>query len=315
MESERWLVADARHTRRLEILRTYFDVLLADLEYAHQNEAMAIAFVTADRARERNALGQVSDIDLLESESTYQRVRRARFAAAARQRATRARLANALNRPGELSSRLVTPSLAVLGRVTPDHAELEKEAIENNASIKAARLAMEAARRSVAEARADDRPMLSAELGIGAGSRPGSSNDTLRAGVVLEVPLSSGGRLQAEVARREAELTAANARLLKAELEVRQALLDSWLALDILAAERAAAKAHADFRDLYLDRSRALYEHEVRADLGDAMVQTSESILRSARADFELALAWARIHGLAGRDAHTLGAWLLEAGE
>ena len=52
----------------------------------------------------------------------------------------------------------------------------------------------------------------------------------------------------------------------------------------------------------------------MRADLGDAMVQISESALRSARVDFELALAWARIHGLTGRDPDTLGEWLLGSG-
>lgn len=315
VERDRWRLADARHARRMDILHAFFDVLLADLEYAHQNEAMAIAFVTLDRARERNALGQVSDIDLFERESVYQFVRRTRYAAEARRRSSRARLANVLNRPGELSSRLVAPALAMLDRAAPDHAALESEALENNASIKAARAGIEAAREGVAEARAGHGPLLSARFEAGIGSRPANSNDTLRGAVVLEVPLSSGGRLRAEVVKREADVTAASARLREAELRVRQAVLESWLALETLAAERASARAFADYRDLYLDRSRALYEHEVRADLGDAMVQVSESILRSARVDFELALTWARIHGLAGRDPEMLDDWILGAGE
>lgn len=314
-ESERWRLVDARHGRRVDILRGYFDVLLADLEYAYENEAMAVAFVAADRARERNALGQVSDIDRFERESAYQEVRRTRFAAAARQRASRARLANLLNRPGELSSRLVPPSLAVFGRAVPDHAALEREVLEGNASIKAARARVDAARQRIEEARAGDRPMLSAELEAGAGTRPASTNDTLRVGVILEIPLTSGGRRDAEVAKREADLTVARAALRRVQIEVRQALLETWLALDTLAAEREYTEAFAAYRDLYLDRSRALYEHEVSADLGDAMVRISESILRSARVDFELALAWARIHGLTGRDPDTLDEWLLGSGE
>ena len=315
IEGGRWRLADARHVRRVEIAHGYFAVLLADLEYARDNEAMAIAFVTAERARERNALGQVSDIKLLELESAYQRIRRARSASGADRRASRARLANLLNRPGELSPRLAPPSLAVLDRVVPDHAALEREAAGNNASIKAARAEVDAARRRVEEARAGDRPMLSSEFEAGVGTRPASRSDTLRVGVILEIPLSSGGRRAAEVAQREAELTAAHAALRRVEIDVRQALLENWLALDTLAAEREHTEAFAAYRDLYLDRSRALYEHEVRADLGDAMVQISESTLLSARVDFELALAWARIHGLAGRDPETLDEWLFEAGE
>ena len=164
--------------------------------------------------------------------------------------------------------------------------------------------------RGVEEARAGDRPMLSGEFEAGVNTRPSGGSDTLRAGVLLEIPFAGRGRRDAEVAQREAELTAAGAALRRVEMEVRQALLESWLALDTLAKERESTEAFAVYRDFYLDRSRALYEHEVRADLGDAMVQISESALRNARADFELALAWARIHGLTGRDPDTLGDWL-----
>ena len=293
VESERWRLADARHAQHVAVLRGYFDALLADLVYARENEAMAIAFITADRARERNALGQVSDVEALALESAYQRVRHSRFAAAARQRASRARLASLMNRPGELSSRLVSPPLTVFGRTIPDHAALEAEVVRGNPSIKAARARVDAAMRRVEEARAGDRPLLSGELEAGVGTRP-----------------TGNGWRDAEVAQREADLTAAKATLRSVELEVRQALLESWLALGTLAAERDSTEAFAVYRDYHLDRSRALYEHEARADLGDAMVQISESTLRSARVGFELALAWARIHGLAGRDPETLGEWL-----
>ena len=314
VEHQRWRLAEVRHAQRVEVLHGYFDVLLADLEYARENEAMAIAFVTAGRARERNVLGQVSDIEALELESAYQQVRQARFAAAARQRATRARLANLLNRPGELSSRLISPSLTVLGHAVPDYAALEAEAVRENPLLKAARARVDAAKRRVEAARASGRPMLSGEFEAGVNTRPAGSSDTLRAGVILEIPFTGSGRRSAEVAQREAELTAASAALHRVEMNIRQTLLESWLALDTLAAERASAEAFAVYRDLYLDRSRALYEHEMRADLGDAMVQISESALRSARVDFELALAWARIHGLTGRDPDTLGEWLLGSG-
>ena len=314
VESERWRLADARHAQHVAVLRGYFDVLLADLEYARENEAMAIAFIAADRARERNALGQVSDIEALELESTYQRVRHSRFAAVARQRASRARLATLMNRPGELSSRLASPSLTVLGRTVPDHAALEAEVVRDNPSIKAARARVDAAMRHVEEARAGGRPLLSGELEAGVDTRPTGRGDRLRAGVILEIPFAGSGRRDAEVARREADLTAAKATLRRVEMEVRQTLLESWLALDTLAAERDSTEAFAVYRDYHLDRSRALYEHEARADLGDAMVQISESALRSARVDFELALAWARIHGLAGRDPETLGEWLSGSG-
>ena len=56
---------DARQRRRLDIMARFFDVLLADLRYAADNEEMAQRYVTYDKVRERHTLGQVSDVELL----------------------------------------------------------------------------------------------------------------------------------------------------------------------------------------------------------------------------------------------------------
>ncbi len=55
-----------------------------------------------------------------------------------------------------------------------------------------------------------------------------------------------------------------------------------------------------NYRDLYLDRSRALYELEVRTDLGDAMARSTEAQWLAAQADYRLLLAWARLDALTG---------------
>ncbi len=62
---------------------------------------------------------------------------------------------------------------------------------------------------------------------------------------------------------------------------------------------------------VYLDLSRALYEQEVNADLGDAMVKTSEARMRSAQTEFAIARAWARIHLLTGTSPEEMSASIL----
>jgi hypothetical protein len=64
--------------------------------------------------------------------------------------------------------------------------------------------------------------------------------------------------------------------------------------------ERNAAKVRTAYRDLYLDRSRALYELEVKSDLGDAMTRVTEAQWLAAQVEFRLALTWARIDALTG---------------
>ena len=49
----------------------------------------------------------------------------------------------------------------------------------------------------------------------------------------------------------------------------------------------AGLQVRGDYRELYLDRSRALYELEVKTDLGDAMTEMSAVELDQARAEFE----------------------------
>ena len=97
-----------------------------------------------------------------------------------------------------------------------------------------------------------------------------------------------------------AELRLRRAKLAQAEMEIRQLVLDQWLELDTIKIRLQELKVLAKYRELYLDRSRALYELEVKADLGDAMIQTSTVRLQQAEAQFRWMLANARLHALTG---------------
>lgn len=101
----------ARQQAQLAVMRAFYDVLLADLEFARDNEELAIAFIRADRLKDRNELGQVSDIDMLEAEADFQEVRRKQIASGSRQVTSRSRLAIAMGRPGDLVSDLVRPQI------------------------------------------------------------------------------------------------------------------------------------------------------------------------------------------------------------
>ncbi len=98
--------------QRLEILQRFFDVLLADLRYAEDNEAMAVAYIQFDRAGVRAELGQTSPIRVAELEVAYQRIRLRRAASAAAQRLTRSLLAQAMGRAQTLPRDLIEPQLA-----------------------------------------------------------------------------------------------------------------------------------------------------------------------------------------------------------
>ncbi len=303
LRGDEWRYDDARSRRRIEIMERFFDVLLADLEYARDNEAMAVAYVTLDRLRTRHELGQVSDIRLLEMESTYQAVRREMTQSQTRRRITRAQLALALGRPGALPSTLAPPDLAhYLKRQRPEYEELLERAGENSTLLKALRAQVEAAGERVDLARAQGRPYLNGELEASAYTRELGSTDQWRAGVTLTVPLYTGGSMQASVARSQALLQKSRAELRAAEYSLRQSILDLWLQLETLKVQRDQANAAQGFRELYLDRSRANYEMEVSTDLGDAMVRLTEAQILEAKTSYQLALIWARLDALTGSE-------------
>ncbi|HEY9148561.1 MAG TPA: TolC family protein, partial [Gammaproteobacteria bacterium] len=131
-------------------------------------------------------------------------------------------------------------------------------------------------------------------------SRELGSSDRLRAGIYLELPLYTGGRVDAAVAARQAELYEVQARLDEARYALRQQLLDTWLELRTLSLKRERAYAELDFRELYLDQSRTNYELEFKADLGDAMVRMSDAQIELARNDYDYAIVWEQLLVLTG---------------
>ncbi len=300
VEAQESLLLGARQARRVEIARRFLDVLLADLAYARDNEAMAIAFIRFDRLRDRHRLNQVSDVDLREAEAEYQAFLSARAESAAAQRRTRARLANALNRPGDLPADLARPRLPAKDRALPPVAELQEAVAADNPQLAALRARVGAARERLAAAEAEYAPVLSAQVERAEYTRDTGTADPWRAGVTLEVPLYTGGRARAEVAGARADLRRAEAELARQRLETRQAVLDLWLELDTLHQQLEDARIESAWRDIALDEARALYQMELRSDLGDSMFKTTAVRHRLRSIEYAMAVAWMRLDALAG---------------
>lgn len=301
LTSVNFLKLDTRQKRRLDIMQRFFEVVLADLQFYRYNEEMAVEFIALDRLRDQRELGQVSDIAVMQQEAIYQRVRHLRFSSQNQQRASRARLALALNRPGKLPATVVPPALPQVERTLPEVEQLQILALDNNPVLAALRSELVAAEAQVASARANDNPVLRGKLEAGTFSRERSSYDDWRAELSVKIPLYDGDRTQAAVALEKARLYELQSRLMQSERAVQQQVLELWLQLDALQSQREQRQAESTYRELYLDRSRALYEMEVKTDLGDSMVRISEAEHDARATDYEIALTWAKLEALTGR--------------
>ncbi len=117
---------------RLDVLRRFLDVVEADLATSVDDEAMAVAYVQLDRARNREELGQYSPLAVSELEVEYQRVRGHRFLAQARQRATRARLSMAMGWSGALPSEVQAFEFPALPKQLDELDKMTEEALAGN---------------------------------------------------------------------------------------------------------------------------------------------------------------------------------------
>lgn len=121
--------------QRLAIMQRFFDVLLADLSYSRDSEALAVAYIQFDRARVRAELGQFSPLKVAELEAGYQLILRQRAASEASQRITRSLLAQALGRPDQLPRDLIAPDLTLSASPPPELDAVVAAALRNNPHV------------------------------------------------------------------------------------------------------------------------------------------------------------------------------------
>lgn len=303
LEARDLSLLEVRDQRRLTIMARYFDVLLADLRYAVDNEYLAVNYVAFDQARDRAEQKLLSQVDVAELEARSQAWLTRRQESEKRQRLTRALLAEAMNRPAELPSELEDPPLADNDRPLPDYEVLRDAMFEHNPRLKAQGQLLAAAQQRLEAIRAERGPRLDAELEVADyASRRLSGRDDARAGLVLTWPLYQGRSVSAQLAREQAQFQKLQAETEKLKRELTTALLDAWLDADRLRrVDRRAARIETDFRDLALERARGQYEMEYRTNLGDSMAKTMEAKLQSRSVEYRLALALAKIEALVGR--------------
>lgn len=299
-EAARLKYRAALQQRRELIMRRFFDVQLADLQFFRENERMATAFISLDRARTRQQLGQGEELEILKLEREYQKVRRDRYYFEGQQRITRARLAEALNRPGMLPSTLNKPVLPELDRTPPEVERLQFWARQYNPDLQALRQELAGSIESLQAAHARNGLRLDAELSYNSYTFQPSARENWRAGINFSYPLSLGGRSDADIALALSQKHQAQNRLQEAENKLDQAVLEAWMGLGSLRIERLEMQALSDYAGFYLDRTRTIYEQGLQTTLGDAMTRITDAEWRLAQTEFEMAMLWARLEGMVG---------------
>jgi len=294
---------EAQQQRRLNILACYFDVLLADLAVARDDAALALAEHIFKSAVARTQLGQISRIDRGAAEDKFLAAKRQQLVSAARLRATRTTLADTLNKPGQLPATLSVPEFKVLDRAVPPLETLLDKAQTQNPLLLAQRSRIDAALQRIQAARAQRLPVLNGELAASNYSRQTDERDNWHAGVTLEMPLYTGGRTQAAIAARRAELQRAEAEYAQARQTLTQVLQTALDDIATLQVQREQARVQLEYRTLALERSRGLHGNTQDDTVDADRAALAAARLFRAQTDYQLALTWARLDALLGGQA------------
>ena len=287
--------------RRLEIMEKYFAVLNADNHFISENESLAMGFIHYDNAVQDQELGLVAEIEVLRLQAEYEVIRQQRYLAEHQQRLTRAMLAEAMGYPEALPSELEVPEINP-DRILPDDFDaLVSQALVYSLEALAAQANSQAAQAAIGIAAATDNPSLDLQLEVSSYERDSRLRDDWRAGLYLEIPLYSGSSpARLDLAKAKHRQALANQQQVQSHLRLE--ILGLWQKIQQLKLIIQGRSIEQDYRDKYLDRSRAEYELEFKTDLGDSMVLYSRSSSERLQALYAFELAYQRLTALVGTD-------------
>lgn len=288
---------------KTKLMQAYFNVLLADLKYRVDNEAMAIAYVDLDNLQEEHELNRVNDIDLYELEVVYQKAFLQRQRSQANLRQSRMLLANLMGKPNATINKVSMPKLPPLPAELLSIEEYLQIALDNNPRLASAYKSLEAAGYRVKQQKASLMPTIRADAWAGRlSSHPELREGRWHAELSINMPLYDSGVTKSKVSRERAKLQESQADLQEIELEVREQVTKLFFELGLLNVEKQLVDASQNFADYNLDYKRALYENEMQADLGDAMVYVTQADYDLLAYDLKKALLWQQLLIATGRD-------------
>jgi len=284
---------------KIELIETFYKAVLSDLEFIWANEKMAIAFIRADRAKQRMELGEVNEVDYLKLETVNQEARNLRFRAQQKQKATRTKLANLLGIPDMPPNDIVKPRVDIPEKLEQRTLEeLWIEAKNNNHDILLKKQDIIIENDKIQATLNEYNPTLSGNVRGYWTNNDTSTSHPLSTGLSLNIPLHQGNKTQSKVNLIKANIEKIEADIKVIETELLNSLIDLQEKQAQLFYDYQEWKSKENYREVYLDKSRAKYELEIASDLGDAMTESSKVKLEKTKIELEWDLVKRKIQFL-----------------
>ncbi len=288
--------------REIEIMSHYFAVLLADLDYAVKNEKMTLAFLRFNRLQEEMELHDAhAEVDVLEAETIYREEFHIREAANLNRQSTRRELGLVLGFPDYIPRDLIEPDVSkFVKREVPEYNELLEQIFAGSDVLAIEKLKLQQAIDAKEVTKAKYQPQLKAILRATEWEQETGSRNSASVALQFKIPLGAGDLRSKELWIDDIAIEQAKTNLDIIEHELRKRVFQLWKQLRLQHIAYTAANVRTEFRDQYMDRSRALYELEERSDLGDAQAELLRALHETRKIEYAIAITWAEIDALRG---------------
>ncbi len=290
--------------QRVLIAERFFSVLLADLDYAIKNELMTIEFLHYNRLQQSfDEFSHPAEVEVLAAQSKYMDAFVVRQQAGLEPQAARRRLASAMGLDNYVPRDLAAPDIDfIANRELPEFDDLIELVLRSNIELESAKIQVSQAEHHADSEDAKYKLRVDGVIeGEDWAQKTGSRNEASVA-VQFQIPVHAGAQKRRTQRLGRIEIEKAQARAKAVELRLREQAFALWHQLRTLRVESNAADVHSRYRDHYMDRSRLLYELEVRSDLGDAQAQLLNAQYRSIKAKYQVVMTWLRLDMLMGKE-------------
>ena len=291
----------AQRMQRIQIMTQFFQVLAADHKFYADNEAMTLAFGPFSRADERRErFGSVSELEVMEKRVAYFDELNLRNQSLREQRSSRLKLALAMGRPQAQPDSLIEPDLSAYERDLPDFDDLLEKVLAASPIIRQKNLQLEQLKSTESQISSGEKPRVYLDLQAATYAQKRRFRDRGRASLTLDIPLFAGGVTAIEHADLLARIAAKEADVLALDYQIREQVLEWVQHLEMLNQEIGQHAQNLEYRERALDKSRLLYEMEVRAEIGQAQADMAKLLWLDAQAKYQRALIWEQIDAVLG---------------
>lgn len=284
-----------REAAQLAVAELYLAALQADSRRAAAKARVETARVALEQAKAREAGGAASKLDVARAEQQYHSEHGLEATLAGEAEAARARLARAIGLDGEVES-LADPALQL--REAPVAEELMRRGQESRFDIRALESRVRAAQFETDRARRDRLPTLQAVGDYGLlGAGPNQSLSTYQVGATINIPIWTGGRIEAEVRAAQARKQIVEQELKQARLRVAEQVrtgMAEWKAAE--ESRRDSERAKGAAREAF-ELSRLRFEGGLATNLDvvSAQGQLAQAEDGEIRARYDALIARARL--------------------